>query len=73
MRQPQRRGRRAAPTAGRLVGDDAPQAPICRSILALLERWASLAPGVTFPERIPRLHLLVMANALAGTPDVPVD
>ena len=55
-----------------LVGDDAPQAPICRSILAVLERWTSLAPGATLPERIPRLHALVVANALAGTPDVPV-
>jgi hypothetical protein len=55
-----------------LVGDDAPQAPIARAILALLERFATLEPGETLPERFPRFHLLVIANVLAGTPDVPV-
>ena len=56
-----------------LVGDDAPQAPICRSILSLLELHGELAAGETLPERFGRLHLLVLAAALAATPDVPVD
>ena len=56
-----------------LVGDDAPQAPICRSILALLELVHSIESGATFPERIGRLHVLVVAAMLALTPDVPVD
>jgi len=55
-----------------LVGDDAPQAPVCRSILALLERHATLPSGETLPERISQVHVLVLASALAGTPDVPV-
>ena len=56
-----------------LVGDDAPQAPICRSILELLRLHGSLEVGETLPERFMQLHLLVLANVLAGTPDVPVD
>jgi hypothetical protein len=55
-----------------LVGDDAAQAPICRSILALLELHGSLPAGETLPERFGRLHLLVLAAVLAMTPDVPV-
>jgi predicted TIM-barrel fold metal-dependent hydrolase len=55
-----------------LVGDDAPQGPICRSILALLELHNGLPPGETLPERFGRLHLLVLAAVLAMTPDVPV-
>jgi predicted TIM-barrel fold metal-dependent hydrolase len=55
-----------------LVGDDAPQAPICRSILALLELQRGLAEGETMPERFPRIHVLVIAAVLAATPDVPV-
>jgi uncharacterized protein len=55
------------------VGDDAPQAPLCRSILALLEERAS----GTFDDRglpprlAPGIHLIVMAAVLARTPDVP--
>jgi len=56
------------------VGDGAPQAPVCRSVLELLDARASdraeddgrpahLAPGV---------HLIVMAATVARTPDVPV-
>ncbi|MEA2193483.1 MAG: uncharacterized protein QOI73_3604 [Solirubrobacteraceae bacterium] len=56
-----------------LVGDDAPQAAICRSILALLELHGSIEQGETLPERIVGLHVLVIAAALAATPDVPVD
>ena len=56
------------------VGDDAPEAPVCRSILALLERherhaaehageWGRQARG---------MHLVVSALAVARTPDVPL-
>ncbi len=55
-----------------LVGDDAPQAPICRSILELLALQRDMEDGGALPERFRRLHLLVLANVLAGTPDVPV-
>jgi hypothetical protein len=55
-----------------LVGDDAPQAPVCRSILELLELDPGLEVGKTLPERFRRLHALVTANVLALTPDVPV-
>jgi predicted TIM-barrel fold metal-dependent hydrolase len=56
------------------VGDDAPQAPVCRSILALLEehaQWTDDGPGR--PSRLaPGLHLVVMAAVVARTPDVPL-
>jgi predicted TIM-barrel fold metal-dependent hydrolase len=55
-----------------LVGADAPQAPICASILSLLELHEGLPVGATLPERFRRIHLLVIAGALASTPDVPV-
>ena len=55
-----------------LVGDDAPQAAICRSILELLELHASFELGETLPDRFPKLHVLVLAAAIASTPDVPV-
>jgi hypothetical protein len=55
-----------------LVGDDAPQAPICRSILELIELHHGLEPGETLPERFGRIHVLVAALVLASTPDVPV-
>jgi len=55
-----------------LVGDDAPQAPICRSVLELLDLHDGLAEGATLPERFTRIHVLVIALALASTPDVPV-
>jgi uncharacterized protein len=55
-----------------LVGDDAPQAPNCQSILALLELHLGLDAGRTMPERFTRIHVLVIAAALAATPDVPV-
>jgi hypothetical protein len=56
------------------VGDDAPEAPLCRSVLALLERrdryaeahrgeWGRQASG---------LHLVVAAAGLARTPDAPL-
>lgn len=55
------------------VGDDTRQAPICHSILALLERRLALAEGDTQQQRMGRVHLLVAAAALASTPDVAVD
>jgi hypothetical protein len=56
------------------VGEDAPQAPVCEAVLDLLDarelyeagsdgRPAHFAPGV---------HLIVLATALARTPDVPM-
>jgi uncharacterized protein len=56
------------------VGDDAPQAPVCRSILALLEEQAGyLADEPGRPSRFARgLHLIVVAAGLARTPDVPL-
>jgi predicted TIM-barrel fold metal-dependent hydrolase len=57
---------------GCLVGDDAPQAAACRSILALLELYHSIEPGQTLPERFGRVHVIVLALAIASTPDVPV-
>lgn len=55
------------------VGDDTPQAAICRSVIALLDLEAQTEGGETLAERMPRMHLLVVAAALAATPDVPVD
>jgi predicted TIM-barrel fold metal-dependent hydrolase len=55
-----------------LVGDDAPQAPICRSVLELLELHHSLEQGDALPERFARIHVLVIAMVLASTPDVPI-
>ena len=54
------------------VGDRAPQAAICRSIVALLDLAAGLPSGETLAERLPRIHLIVVAATLAATPDVPV-
>jgi hypothetical protein len=54
------------------VGDGAPQAPICGSVLELLELYHGLEEGRTLPERFMRLHVLVLALVLASTPDVPV-
>lgn len=55
-----------------LVGDGAPQAPIARSVLELLEIYHGLPVGQTLPERFSRIHVLVAAMVLASTPDVPV-
>lgn len=54
------------------VGPDVPQAPICRSVVELLDLADELDAGETLPELLPRVHLLVVAAALAATPDVPV-
>jgi hypothetical protein len=56
------------------VGDDAPQAAVCRSILAMLEaraRYTQL-PGERPPRFAKAPHLIVMAIALSRTPDVPL-
>jgi uncharacterized protein len=59
------------------VGEDAPQAPVCRSVLALLDRHErrgdeiETGPPLDGPRRrFPSLHLLVVAAALARTPSV---
>jgi len=56
------------------VGDGAPEAPLCRSILGLLEQRSRYRP--TDRDRPPRfapgLHLIVAAAGLARTPDVPL-
>jgi uncharacterized protein len=58
------------------VGDDAPEAPVCRSVLALLDRFEhyfAKQPHVferEGPRRFPGLHLIVTAATVAVTPDV---
>jgi hypothetical protein len=59
------------------VGDDSPHAPVCRSILALLDRFDSYTvdrPGDLLEregeQRFPGLHLVVTAAAVALTPEV---
>lgn len=56
------------------VGDDAVQAPVCRSILALLEERKDYVPtDDTRPARFARgVHLIVVVAGLARTPDVPL-
>jgi hypothetical protein len=55
------------------VGDDAPQAQACRVILALIDEQSRLAPDGDHghPRRItPGVWLIIVAAALARTPDV---
>jgi uncharacterized protein len=56
------------------VGDDAPQAAVCSSILALLEEREQYVPDEPGrPQRMARgIHLVVLAATLARTPDVPL-
>jgi uncharacterized protein len=61
------------------VGDDAPQGPVCRSVLALLDRFdeyvASHPPEMELSRpgsRFPGLHLVVSASIVSLTPDVPL-
>jgi uncharacterized protein len=56
------------------VGDDAPQAPVCRSILGLLESRARYrSDGHERPPRFaPGIQFIVVAAALARTPDAPL-
>ena len=60
------------------VGDDAPQAHVCRSVLALLDRFDAYSAAAP-PElegtpnlevRFPGLHIVVAASVVAMTPDV---
>lgn len=58
------------------VGEDAPQAPVCRSVVALLDRFESHSGSVAAlaaverPQRFPGLHLIIVAAVVALTPDV---
>ena len=60
------------------VGDDAPQAPVCRSVLALVDRYERRPAGPAGDDdspsgpatRFPGLHLLVVAAGVARTPSV---
>jgi uncharacterized protein len=60
------------------VGEEAPQAEVCRSVLALLDRYErhaatvrdSSAPGELPGARFPSIHLLVVASAVSRTPGV---
>ena len=56
------------------VGDDAPQAAVCRSVLALLEYREAYEPkpGERPPRFAKALHLIVLAACLARTPAVPL-
>jgi predicted TIM-barrel fold metal-dependent hydrolase len=54
-----------------LVGDDAPQAPLCESIRELLALALTLQLGESLTDRFAHVHLLVSAAAIAATPDVP--
>ncbi len=53
------------------VGEDAPQAPVCRAVMALLENAEDLPPDPDRPSRfMPVLPRLIMAALVVRTPDV---
>jgi hypothetical protein len=55
------------------VGNDAPQAPVCRTILALIEEQSRYTPDHDADRRrrlTPGVRLIVAAASLARTPDV---
>jgi uncharacterized protein len=59
------------------VGDNAPQAHVCRSVLALLDRFdrylagsPAELEGTVGGQRFPGLHMIVTAGVVALTPDV---
>ena len=56
------------------VGEDAPQAPVCRWVLELLDQRERYSPeGDGRPARFaPGLHFAVAAIGIVRTPDVPV-
>jgi hypothetical protein len=56
------------------VGDDAPQAPVCRWVVELIEQRERYSPdGDGRPERFaPGLHFMIAALGIVRTPDVPV-
>ena len=56
------------------VGDDAPQAPVCRAVLSLLDarsRYDENSPDRP-PRFAPGIHFVVFAAGLVRTPDVPL-
>jgi predicted TIM-barrel fold metal-dependent hydrolase len=56
------------------VGDDAPQAGVCSSILALIEertRYAARPDPAGPPRFAPGIHLVLIAACVCRTPDVP--
>jgi uncharacterized protein len=56
------------------VGEDAPQAAVCRSVLTLIEARERYVPGSDGrpPRFAPGLHFVVAAAGLSRTPDVPL-
>ena len=53
------------------VSDDAPQAPVCRAVLALLEERREYAEGgPDSPRFAPGAHLVALAASVVKTPDV---
>lgn len=56
------------------VGEEAPQAPVCRAVLSLLNRRARGVPedGRRPPRQAPGLELVVLAAGIARTPDAPL-
>jgi len=55
------------------VGDDAREAPVCETVLALLEDVEDLPPDPDRPSRfMPVLPRLVLAGLVTRTPDVPL-
>jgi predicted TIM-barrel fold metal-dependent hydrolase len=56
------------------VGDDAPQAPVCRWVLELLDQRESYSPeGDGRPRRFaPGMHFVIGALGIVRTPDVPL-
>jgi hypothetical protein len=56
------------------VGDDAPQTPVCRWVLELLDQRESYSPeGDGRPRRFaPGMHFVIGALGIVRTPDVPL-
>jgi hypothetical protein len=54
------------------VGDDAPEAPVCRSVLAALEVVEELGGAAELGRGKPALGALLMALCVVGTPDAPL-
>jgi uncharacterized protein len=56
------------------VGEDAPQAPVCRWVLELLDQRESYSPeGDGRPRRFaPGMHFVIGALGIVRTPDVPL-
>jgi hypothetical protein len=56
------------------VGDDAPQAPLCRWVVGLIEERERYSPdGDGRPARFaPGLHFMIAALGIVRTPDVPL-